>query len=106
MGDPVVWLLLFVFKAVVEILDHLMLASIRFAIVFNPNWVLPKRPIESAQIGMLYDSLIVDFRSHLAFIAPDGIPIQFFTSDLMDFARHPMPDTCCASAIDFHSCCS
>jgi hypothetical protein len=47
-GNPVVWWRFFVPQTVIEILDDLVLADVRIAIIFDPNWILPKRPSENS----------------------------------------------------------
>nr|WP_172690276.1 hypothetical protein [Agrobacterium fabrum] len=52
---------------------------------------------------MIDDGLIVDFRSHLSLIAPNGVPIKLVAFDLVDFASRAMSDPSRPAAVDFHA---
>jgi uncharacterized protein YcsI (UPF0317 family) len=51
---------------------------------------------------MVDHRFVVNFRSHLPFVAADGIPIQFVAFNLVDRSGLPMPDAGGAPAIHIH----
>lgn len=89
-------------KPVVEVFDELVPANICVVIVFDADGILPKPPGQVAKLRMVDHRLIMDFRSHLALIAANGVPIQIFRSDFKDFTTRRVTDTGNALAVDFH----
>jgi hypothetical protein len=55
-----------------------------------------------AQLGVLEDRFVVEFRPHLTLVAVDNFPVEHQTVDLVDPAGFAMPDACGAVAIGFH----